>query len=130
MTTQPRVGIGVFVFNSEGMLILGKRKGSHGSGILSLNPTLPSSLGPLMQTGTWALPGGHLEHGESFEACAQREVLEETGLHASDIHFLTATNSILEEGAHYVTIFMGCMASELDAQPRVSSALDVGFGHV
>ena len=29
---------------------------------------------------TWELPGGHREAGESIDACAQRELLEETGI--------------------------------------------------
>lgn len=34
-------------------------------------------------TGRWTLPGGGLEPGESFAACAARELLEETGLSAA-----------------------------------------------
>lgn len=61
--------------------------------------------------GTHALPGGHLEQGESFEGCASREVHEETGLSVHDIRFLTATNSVFKEnGKHYVTIFMTAIA--------------------
>ena len=49
---RPRVGLGVFV-KKEGKVLVGERKGSHGAG-------------------TWALPGGHLEGGESFEECCKR----------------------------------------------------------
>ena len=56
----PRVGIGVIVMRN-GLVLLGERIGAHGAG-------------------TWALPGGHLEFGESVEQCARREVWEETGL--------------------------------------------------
>ena len=41
----PRVGVGVIV-QRDGRILLGKRLGAHGEG-------------------TWALPGGHLEFGES-----------------------------------------------------------------
>lgn len=78
----------------------------------------------LTQTGTWALPGGHLEYAESFEDCAKREVLEETGLSVQDLQFLTVTNSIPPGGHHYVTIFMGCICVEPDAQPQASFILE------
>ena len=57
-------------------------------------------------SGTFALPGGHLEFGESWENCAEREVLEETGLRLTTVHFETAVNSVFGADSHYVTIFM------------------------
>ncbi|OGM50129.1 hypothetical protein ABOM_001259 [Aspergillus bombycis] len=84
----PKVGIGAFVLNEEGKCLLGKRKCNPGAG-------------------TWALPGGHLQFGESFENCAEREVLEKTGLSFRNVQFLTATNNIMEcEGIHYMTVFV------------------------
>lgn len=129
---NPRVGVGVFVFNPQGQFIIGGRKGSHGAGNFA-HPTISGRNPAKRQSGTLALPGGHLEFGESFETCAVREVLEETGLTAQDVRFLTATNDVMEnEGKHYVTIFMGAVVDG-DAQPKVGFPLcmklwDVAYG--
>lgn len=97
----PRVGVGVFILNDKNEFVFGRRKGSHGAG-------------------TWALPGGHLELYESFEECARREALEETGLELKDVRFLTATNSSRIDGSqHYVTIFMVSTLFDPSSQPRL-----------
>lgn len=84
---RPKVGVGVLIIDGD-KILLGKRKSAHGEGY-------------------WAPPGGHLEFGESWEACAQREVLEETGLPLADVQFYAVTNDVFHEtGKHYVTIFM------------------------
>lgn len=84
---QVRVGVGVMIYRGNNIL-LGLRKGAHGEG-------------------TWALPGGHLEFGESIENCAIREVMEETGLTISNITKIDFTNDIFEkENKHYITIFV------------------------
>lgn len=83
----PRVGIGVFVFK-DGKFIMGCRKGAHGEG-------------------SWSVPGGHLEFGETIEEGARREVEEETGLAITDIKIAGLTNDIFEtEGKHYITIWV------------------------
>jgi 8-oxo-dGTP diphosphatase len=83
---RPLVGVAVFVLD-RGRVLLGKRRGSHGAG-------------------SWALPGGHLEWGETVEACARREVLEETGLELADVRNGPFTSDVFPEGKHYVTLFL------------------------
>jgi 8-oxo-dGTP diphosphatase len=85
--TRPGVGIGVFIWKNNKFILL-KRKGAHGAG-------------------TWSVPGGWLEFGESFEDCAIREAREETDLEIDNIRFLTITNNVFhDEGVHSVTIWL------------------------
>jgi len=82
--TRPLVGISVLV-EKDGKLLFGKRKGSHGAG-------------------EYAAPGGHLEHLESFQACAEREVLEETGMQIGTLMFLRVLNTTDYAPKHYVDL--------------------------
>lgn len=86
---QVRVGVGVFVVKPNGEFFVCKRQGSHGEG-------------------SWSIPGGHLEFGETWEDCARREVKEETNIDiASKIEFVGATNDIFtHEDKHYITIYV------------------------
>lgn len=98
-TLQPQVGVGVLIIR-DGRILLGKRAGSHGAG-------------------TWALAGGHLEFGESIEACARREVWEETGLTLSRVLPAPYTNDVMaDEGKHYVTCFVEATVAG-DEPPRI-----------
>ncbi len=84
---RPYVGVAVIVVR-DGRVLLGKRKNAHG-------------------TGTWQFPGGHLEYGESIDACARRELYEETGLSIVNLRLGPFTNDVFEqENKHYVTLFV------------------------
>jgi 8-oxo-dGTP diphosphatase len=81
---HPHVGVGVMILK-EGKVLLGQRKGAHG-------------------TGEYAFPGGHLDYGESFAACAQRETKEESGLEIDHIRFQFVANVLPYAPRHYVHI--------------------------
>lgn len=85
---QPRVGVGAMILKDRKVL-LGKRKGSHGSGL-------------------FAFPGGHLEYMESFEDCAAREILEETGLLVHNFRLQVVGNTTMYAPKHYVHIGLTC----------------------
>jgi len=96
---RPTVGTGVFI-RKNGKILLGKRKGSLGGG-------------------TWALPGGHLEMGETLEESVERETSEETGLEIQNIKFITAQNNIFNDGEprHFVTLLFA--ADWKSGEPRI-----------
>ena len=82
--SRPKVGIGVMLMK-DNKVLLAKRKNAHGDG-------------------EYAFPGGHLEFGESFQDCAIRETLEETGVEISNIKFQYLANVKKYGGKHYVHI--------------------------
>ncbi|XP_052796069.1 nucleotide triphosphate diphosphatase NUDT15-like isoform X2 [Mya arenaria] len=97
---RPKVGIGVLVTSTDhtGCVLVGKRKGN------------------VAGEGMFALPVGHLEFGETWEECAERELLEETGLVLTGIRFVTAVNAVEKDtDYHYITLFM---AGQVDLAQR------------
>jgi 8-oxo-dGTP diphosphatase len=83
----PRIGVACVV-QKDGAILLGQRKGAHG-------------------VGCFAVPGGHLEFGESIQDCAERELLEETGIKALSSRLGPWVENIMDEGKkHYITVFV------------------------
>lgn len=121
--SQVRVGVGVFILSdpssssrhpADPIFLVGKRLNSHGANTL-------------------ALPGGHLEPGETFSSCAIREVLEETGLRVRDVRFLTATEDLFPStpgsggvGKHYVTVFVVCRRKDEEQRAENREPLKCG----
>ena len=87
------VGVNVIVVR-DGKLLLGLRKNVFGDG-------------------TWGLPGGHLEDRESMKDAATRELMEETGLEASNLIFSNLVNNVQRE-RHYLQV--GFVAEEVNGE--------------
>jgi 8-oxo-dGTP diphosphatase len=81
---RPKVGIGALVVR-DGKILIGRRLDGHGSG-------------------TYMIPGGHLEFGESFEECAMREATEECGLTNFISKGVVSLGNNIVYGKHYVGI--------------------------
>ncbi|MEK6855597.1 MAG: NUDIX domain-containing protein [Nanoarchaeota archaeon] len=87
MNERPKIGVGVIIIKHQKILLM-KRKGAHGEG-------------------EWALPGGHLEFGESVEQYAKREIIEELGVEVEEIKKKSVyTEDIFQnENKHYITLY-------------------------
>lgn len=93
---RPKVGVAIVVAQN-GKILIGKRKGAHG-------------------TGDWATPGGHLEFGETIEQCVERELREETGLIPLSQKRVTWTNDIMGD-KHYITLWV--FVQEFEGTPQL-----------
>jgi 8-oxo-dGTP diphosphatase len=86
---RPIVGIGVVVLKDDSVLLVRRGK--------------PPGMG------TWALPGGAQDLGETCEQAARRELVEETGLSVGTLHLAANVDSIRRDAAgrvqfHYTII--------------------------
>jgi ADP-ribose pyrophosphatase YjhB (NUDIX family) len=77
--SHPQVGIGIVLLRGDEVLLV--RRGRP-----------PAS-------GAWSLPGGRQELGETAEACARRELLEETGVTAGPLTLIGYVDSIHRDAA-------------------------------
>jgi 8-oxo-dGTP diphosphatase len=111
---MPHIGVGVQAIvtmrRDRTLVLLGKRNGIYGHG-------------------QWALPGGHLEFGESFERAIRRELAEETGIRAEAVEYLKSINTPFldtEVATHYVQIGMQVLSytgSPANLEPQRCSEL-------
>ncbi len=88
-------GFGV-ILERDGKILMGRR-----------HPDPEKADSAFRSAGEWTLPGGKLDWGETFEAGAAREVLEETGMQVaeSDLDVVSVLNC-MNEHAHFMTVIL------------------------
>jgi 8-oxo-dGTP diphosphatase len=79
----PRIGVNALLIQ-DGKILLGKRFKIYGDG-------------------TWGVPGGKLDYGESLTDGAKRELEEETGLIADELGLLQVVNDARND-YHYIHV--------------------------
>ena len=100
---QVRVGIAILVIR-DGKVLLGHRAEKA------------KDTGGIYEPGTWTLPGGKQEYGETVLQGAAREVREETGLEIDNLQVFGVSDDI-QPDRQYVTIQV--LAGSSAGEPRV-----------
>lgn len=99
--SRPHVEVAAVIQDSQGRVVIGKRKGKHGAGL-------------------YEFPGGNLDYGEDFFTCVQREVREETGLKVRAKKVVGWTNDIFkEQNKHEVTFYVVCEREDESQEPEL-----------
>lgn len=95
------VGVGVWVFDNNQVLIQ-QRQDAHGQG-------------------TWAPPGGKVDHSENPVDTAIREVKEETDVDITDVTFIGFTNDVYNnDDLHYITLWYVSRKTANSPPPRIT----------
>ena len=116
MSEKKRVGAGFGVMLlRDNKVLLGRRH---------VDPEKADSL--LHGAGTWTMPGGKFEFGESFEDGARRELMEETGIILEKVKVICVNNNKVDD-AHFVTV--GFFSEYFDGEPRVMEPDEITEWH-
>ncbi len=82
----------------------------------------------IFRNGFWDLPKGHLDAGETIEACAIREVMEETGLtHLQLLHLLATTYHTYQKGTHHILKQTHWYAMHLPSHQKTTPQTEEGI---
>jgi 8-oxo-dGTP diphosphatase len=100
----PKAGIGVLILR-DGLVLLGKRHD---------DPIKASS--ELQGQGTWTMPGGKLDFGETLGVAVRREVFEETGIELRSFKVVSVTDD-MKADKHFVTV--GFFSDDFAGEPEV-----------
>ena len=112
--TRPIImsGAAVMIVNKDGEILLERRR----------------------DNGLWDYPAGSMELGESFEECARREALEETGLVCGRLEFFTTdsgkdTFNIYPNGdqTYFAGVIYLCRDYSGTLRPQEEEVLDLKF---
>jgi 8-oxo-dGTP diphosphatase len=76
---RPIVGVGVIALKGDSVLLVRRGKPPN--------------------VGTWSLPGGAQELGETAEEAARRELFEETGVTVGELHFAAHVDNIRRDAS-------------------------------
>jgi 8-oxo-dGTP diphosphatase len=93
LSDWPRAGASAVIFRGDAVLLVKRGRGPW--------------------RGSWSVPGGHIEPGETARAAAAREIREETGLSVEilglvDVHDMILRDAQRALAAHYVlAVFYG-----------------------
>ena len=105
----PRPAVCVFVFNQQDEILLMQRAGSHGAG-------------------TWSIPGGGMDLGETISKAVARELFEETSIkvYPSAVKIGPTINDIfIKEGKQFINTVCSylCQMVKKLRLPNLTSAL-------
>lgn len=98
------VGVGVLVKNEKGQILLGLR-----------NPDRVKASSELQGQGTWTMPGGKIDFGETLLEAAIRETKEETDLDIEELKICCISDDF-SGVAHYVTV--GFLATKFSGKVK------------
>ena len=99
-----RGGCGVIVLNNKNQILLGLR-----------NTDVELADSELHEEGTWTMPGGNIEYGETFEEAGAREAMEEAGIKVDNLEVICVQTD-KNEYAHYISV--GMMAHIIEGEPK------------
>jgi 8-oxo-dGTP diphosphatase len=98
---EVKVGIGILIFNEEGKILIGQRRGAYGED-------------------EYSIPGGKLDVGETFEEAAIREVQEETSLTIDQVQVISISNNLSVDKYQDQWVTVHLKTDQFRGQPKVT----------